>query len=560
VVSIDTKDACDAAIASRDWGPVDQAIRTQCEERLRSILSENADATIHYFGAAPIPAAMLLGFLVGSWARVVPRLRHHGSKSWSWPSVDATAGHSELRPARRPEGPPILAEGDVVIRVATSLAVEAQSTREIVPRPLAEFDISVDPVGVDVLRAVDLVESVASEFRALLDAVVQAFPNAQTVHVFAAVPVGLAFHMGTLVSPTMHPNIVTYYFDRKAQPQHIPAITLQVPPADRPALTDADKVVAVSIRGAWAKELTQIGRYARLMKEQVQRLAGASSWIDIVLPPNNKARDDFGARWPLLAGVQDTVLATSRVDMDVRDVASGFDFRDIEKKWLFDDGLLAAIGRRLTNEEDRLRAGRMLLFHEGVHLAAQTVTRHTSNQVGRFPKVLEALDYEADVWAMLNDYAMAKQFGQEDASDVRGFMFRAIGTATETFWAFDAGNGPLRTIQVRRMNRYLLWYWQQLRLEHAKGADDEVFSILAERPLIELAGPEIRTRGERVWYSLDPRDVVNLELGVLHKAALHRHAAGPAADLTQVIDGFRNRDGELVKEGLRGIFAQVVRS
>src|SRR5262245_6229620 len=58
VVSIDTKDACEAAIASRDWGPVDQAIRTQFEERLRPMLGESVDATLHYFGAAPIPTAM----------------------------------------------------------------------------------------------------------------------------------------------------------------------------------------------------------------------------------------------------------------------------------------------------------------------------------------------------------------------------------------------------------------------------------------------------------------------------------------------------------------------
>jgi hypothetical protein len=108
------------------------------------------------------------------------------------------------------------------------------------------------------------------------------------------------------------------------------------------------------------------------------------------------------------------------------------------------------------------------------------------------------------------------------------------------------------------MNRYLLWYWQQLRVEYAKDAAS-VFAILADQPAIELAGPRLHARGERIWYSLDGRDVRNLELCVLDKSALHRHASGPATDLSQVLDGFRARNGELVKEGLRGIFAQIVR-
>jgi hypothetical protein len=558
VVVIDAKDPCDTAVATQDWTLAEQAVRAEFDVKLREELDRDAAATLHYFGAAPIPAAMLLGFLVGSWARVVPHLRHHDSRDWLWPSRSDGERPPKLRERHGPSGAPVLADGDVVVRVATSLAVDLQSTRDVVPKPLAEFEIALEELGLDALASADEVEMVSREFRALLDAIAQTYPNATTIHVFAAVPVGLAFRMGTLVSPTMHATVQTYYFDRKASPQQIAAIPLQTPRPTRAPITDDAREAAAEMRQLWASELTRIASYAGLMRERAQR-EGLTDWLDFVLPASADAETSYGGRWLELTPLHETVLANSTVDTAVSQVASDFDYRTGSRTWVFDDGLLSALAKRLTESADRARAGRMLLFHEGVHLAAQTVTRHTSNMVGRFPKVLEAIDYSADVWAMLNEYAMARHLLEADAHDARQFMLRLIGTATETFWAFDAGAGPLREIQVRRMNRYLLWYWQQLRIEHAVEVN-QVFPILAEQPVLELAGPRLRTRGERVWYSLDAREVTNLEICVLHKSALHRHATGPASDLSLVLDGFRSRNGELVKEGLRGIFAQAMRS
>jgi hypothetical protein len=556
-VLIDAKEACDTAIGTQDWALAEQAVRAEFDAKLRAELDRDAGATLHYFGAAPIPAAMLLGFLVGSWARVVPHLRHHESQDWLWPARVAGEQPPTLRKAHRPSGEPVLADGDVVVRVATSIAVDVQSTRDVVPKPLAEFEIALEKLDLDALASADEVELVAREFRSLLDAIVQTYPNASTIHVFAAVPVGLAFRMGTLVSPTMHPMVQTYYFDRKASPQQIVAIALQTPRDARAPITEEDRQAAHAMRELWATELARVGGYAQLLDERARR-ESLTDWLDFVLPPDCDAKPAYRGRWLQLTPLHATVLANSTVATSVSDVASDFDFIAASRTWVFDDGLLAALAKRLSEPADRARAGRMLLFHEGVHLAAQTVTRHTSNQVGRFPKVLEVIDYHADVWAMLNEYAMARHFVETGASDARQFMLRLIAAATETFWAFDAGEAPLREVQVRRMNRYLMWYWQQLRIEHSTDAN-QVFAILAEQPVLELAGPQLRARGERVWYSLDAREVTSLELCVLHKSALHRHATGPASDLSLVLDGFRARNGEFVKEGLRGIFAQVVR-
>lgn len=558
VAEIDTKAACESAIATGDWVPVEQAVRTEFESKLRPLLDGDAEAALHYFGTAPIPAAMLLGFLVGSWARIAPHLRHHLGLDWKWPSRVPGSPSPVLRPSRRPSGERVLAEGDIIVRVATSIAVDVSSTREIVPKPLAEFDLALEALSLDAFASSDEIEMVARDFRALLDEIVQVYPGATTIHVFAAVPVGLAFCMGTLVSPTMHPTVQTYYFDRKARPQQIPAIALQARRDAATTLTEDDRTSARELRDAWASEAQRISRYAALLAERA-RNEKLVSWLDFVLPAGSDAKEAFGGRWLELVPLHDTNLAASTVDTSVTDVPGDFDYLAARRAWVFGDGLLVALAKRLADDASRRRAGRMLLFHEGVHLAAQTVTRQTSNQVGRFPKVLEIIDYYADVWAMLNEYAMARDSLDPDATDARAFILRLIATATETFWAFDAGNGPLHELQVRRMNRYLLWYWQQLRVEHEHDDPSRVFAILADQPVIELAGPRLHARNGRVWYSLAARDVQSLELAVLHRGALHRHATGPATDLSLVLEGFRARNGELVKEGLRGIYAQTVR-
>jgi hypothetical protein len=63
----------------------------------------------------------------------------------------------------------------------------------------------------------------------------------------------------------------------------------------------------------------------------------------------------------------------------------------------------------------------MFLLHEGVHLATHRLSRETSVQVGRLPKVLEAVDYEADVWAMLHEFALVGQGAERHLVARRGF-------------------------------------------------------------------------------------------------------------------------------------------
>lgn len=181
----------------------------------------------------------------------------------------------------------------------------------------------------------------------------------------------------------------------------------------------------------------------------------------------------------------------------------------------------------------------------------------TSPQMGRFPKVLEEMDYEADVWAQLYERRMATDLNPERLTDEPAFLRNLISIATETMFSFDAGSLPTAEMQIRRVSRYLIWAWQSLQTERFNPGDD-VWSVLAEKPNIELAGPQIRTRDNRIWYVLDPRHTTAPEISVYARGRIHRYGTGPASQHEEIIEALRASNGQRLRAALRGVFDLAV--
>jgi hypothetical protein len=243
----------------------------------------------------------------------------------------------------------------------------------------------------------------------------------------------------------------------------------------------------------------------------------------------------------------------SRISPDTA-VTNGFQYYEVDRRWLLDDGLLSSFARRFENDVDAGRAARLFLLHETVHHDAQGLTGATAQSVGRFARVLETLDYHADTYAILHEYDFATRRNSLDATIAQRFT-TILDSALGTFWAFDE-NEPTDRMQVRRVHRYLIWYWQLLRLGCTR-AQEEAFSVLADRPFIELAGPRQQANRERTYFMFDKTPDGPFEIGLVWQGRLRRFPNGPAANLTDMITGFRRRDGALVKQTIKGIFDQV---
>ncbi|HMY16529.1 MAG TPA: SAVED domain-containing protein [Polyangium sp.] len=210
-----------------EWAAVHEAQEALFVEKLRPHLERRGQ--IAYFGLAPIPLAIHLGYRVQSTTKINVYQRHHDRQDWSWAPKNRASTRPFLEPIQAPERGSS-APGELVIRVSTSARIAPADTEVVVPRCLAAVDIALVEPNPDAFETREALESVAAEFSRTLTRLMTLFPNATTIHLFAAVPVGLAFLLGSRINPTMNPDVVTYQFDAKRSPKYKKAIVLGAHP------------------------------------------------------------------------------------------------------------------------------------------------------------------------------------------------------------------------------------------------------------------------------------------------------------------------------------------
>jgi len=431
---------------------VDELAREDGE--LQRQLSTTAGPVV-YFGMAPIPIALELGRRLGPTRRIVAQQQRHDTKSWRWPATAPTVN-------ARLDGVPaavLPARGDVVIRVSCSHPVLADDVRQVVPYPIAELAVEVDGPHELVLQSDDDVTLVAGKFGQALDAIARYFLSCETIHVFAAVPPALAVRMGAEINPTIHAKpIQTYQYANARSPRYSRAIVLGQ--RARPALTSSERQLADSARETLRRSLAAVRALADIELDP-------QNWIEeFVGPAGAKLSPALHRLGPL--GRNRTIVDAEIADE--REANGEFRWDPEARRWVLDDRLLAALGARLGSAEVEA-AGRLFFLHEAVHVAKQGITSANADRVGRLPRVLEEVDYVADVWALVNDFGRAVRTGDTDAADAAAFFRERLRVMTATFWTFDAADLPLSTIPVRRLNRYLIWYWIRIALESVDDLD-----------------------------------------------------------------------------------------
>ena len=527
-------------LAEADWHRLlDELAREDAE--LQRQLSTTAGPVL-YFGMAPIPIALELGRRLGPTRRIFAHQQRHDTKSWRWPATGPTV-------TARLEGVPGAvspARGDVVIRVGCSHPVSAEDIRHVVPYPIAELTVELDGPHEDLLQSEDDVTLVASKFGDALDAIARCFPNCETIHLFAAVPPALAVRMGAEINPTIHAKpIQTYQYANARSPRYSRALVLGQ--RARPALTSADRQLADSAREALRRSLTVVRALAEVELDP-------DTWIEDLVGPAG-AKLSFALRRLGPLGRNRTIV-DARV-ADERDANGEFRWDPEVRRWVLDDRLLAALGARLE-AADIEAAGRLFFLHEAIHVAKQGITSANADRVGRLPRVLEEIDYLADVWALVNEYARALCTGEIDAANAGTFFRDRLRVMTATFWAFDAGDLPLSSIPVRRLNRYLIWYWIRIALESTDDLDG-IMRLLGTKPILELSGPRVRITDGRVVFDLDPACFDGVELGLLHDGyRLVRVGTRAGAEVRALLDAVRVGDEAAFVAALRGVFDSVV--
>ena len=557
-VELDLKAVSDEAKTSGDWRAAAEETRRLFREKLLPRMQVRPSAPLAYFGSAPIPLAMLLGRLIGSAPRLSVYQRHHDTKEWGW-TAESQAPEVLLKCDTDERHERI--EGDAILRLSSTVLVSEDESRAAVTSPIAiEADVKLDAIHRDTITNEAVLRRVASLFREGLDRILDLRPKVHTVHVFATAPAGLAFLMGTEISPNYHPAIQTYFFDSQRSPKQVPACLLAEAIATN-TVPQLDEETLVAERKLAANEFEHVHNLAITSKEEAgkgkTRKAKVPSWLSFTLPEPKDAAPFVGT-WCCLPAIHELPAATSAFSLE-QNPGDGFAYDPRKRTWSLSASLMGAFLKRFPDREQRARVLRMFFFHEVIH-GAHRLTTATSRGIGRFPRVLEELDYQADVWGMLHElkHTRSRQAARfANGKGVREEILAMIDLALETYAAFDDGPGPMTRIQVRRMNRYMIWCWQSLMVENAD--DQDVYAALADKPLLELAGPSQFTQDERVFFDLTstPR---RLELAVLHQNVLRRFASGEGGpvDLGQLLAHLRTRNVQGLKDSLRGAMDALV--
>lgn len=523
-------------------------------EILKPILDNNPDAHLAYFGLTPIPVAFHLGYLVGNTHTYTIYQLHHSKNAWLAEGDSPFDGYKfEITPLALPKENQ-KGKGDVTVRIATSFNIDPQATYEIISNPANEFDIALATPHVDSLSSQANINAVVDAFQEVLNAYANKLTDREQIHLFIAGSSGLPFALGTRINPNIYPFVQTYQFSRDQTPKYKEAILISKEINDRVALTDEDRKQGHEIRVAWENQLQS------RLKPFIKTITGRQwkDWVHSICDSDDEyslLSSHLKSPWSEVTNIGGTTLKDDKIDLNQKNIEDGFEYIEKTNSWLLDDGFLTGVKSRLSKNSntDIMQAGRLFFFHEALHYSSDGhhLTREVANGIGQFPKVIEEADYQADVWALLTEYKYCCLYEPEKLRNgVKQFFCNAIETSVETMWSFMDTGAELNVIQIRGMNRFLNWYWQWTLVENitGQGSMADIIQILLDKPIIEFAGIPLDLRGYRTYYKLNIRQQGRMQLAAFTKNRVYRFAPN---EIQNIVDGFRQLNGEKVKAGLK---------
>lgn len=529
-------------------------------EVVKPLMDDYPDARIIYFGYVPIPISFHLGFLVGNTREYTIYQLHHQTNKWYKEAVKPSEDYEfSIKPITFPLEKQ-RGKGDVVVRIATSYAIDEQATYQLVQNPENEFDISLEKPHVDSLYSQENIREVLRSFQEILHSYANELCDRERIHLFIASSCGLPFALGTIVNINVCSYIQTYQFSRSESPKYREAVLIVKEGEHRVVLSESDRLVAKEIRIKWQEQLEST------IKSFIDTISGkkTDNWLQMLCTSDqeyNTVQEHLCHPWNKVTDINKTSLKHDSIDLETTDVDDGFKYVEKSNKWLLDDGFLFGLRSRFDKNEDTdiMQASRLFFFHESLHYShdGHRLTRETAAGIGQFPKVIEEADYQADVWALLTEYKYCSIYNSKKLKNgLKTFFCDAIETAIETMWSFVDTGEELKLIQIRSMNRFLNWYWQLVLIEKVEGTGtlEEVIRILLDKPIIEFAGAQMELRGYKTYFKLNPGHYQNYQLAAFANNRVYRFTPNL---IIEIAEGFRNLNGEKIKEGLKSFYNPI---
>ncbi|QSQ23213.1 SAVED domain-containing protein [Pyxidicoccus parkwayensis] len=207
------------ALESREWSKekLEAEVRQLASPRskLRRALAERGSELI-YYGFPFIPLATLAGYLAKT--RPVHVFEHdRDKKRFTW-EAESSAPF-----------PPLIIESQLHesgaaarLRLSISAPVQLEDCREVLEDEEVRLDLHcrLESPARGVIRRKSQAQSYAQQLRQMLDSQLTSNPSIQSVHIFAAVPVSIAFHLGQELNTTWMRPCYVYNFGLQEKPRY----------------------------------------------------------------------------------------------------------------------------------------------------------------------------------------------------------------------------------------------------------------------------------------------------------------------------------------------------
>lgn len=531
-----------------DWDQLEIIQRKLYLEKVKPIINENPGATIFYFGFAPIPLIIHLGSLIDNWQKVYPMFRTHDTKEWRYELDQKKQVVYKIEGLPNDEN---LSNKDISLNIGLSFKVNADVTSPVVGDSLMKV-VNLEVVNPGYENLYDQNDLI--DFGKRMDEVFSVlnlkFPNMSVVHIFASIPIPVAFVLGHKVQPNIYPVLYTYQFKSSAETQFQLAIIINQSVEEKVEFTVEQYELAAKYRGSWNEMLTQkLNRFIKNLNDKPK-----GNWFDYLSTDVDWSSFNVPYWRYLEPLVANELLVQDKINQKNITVANGFDYDQTVYEWSIDTSVFVALLKRLKEEVLVNKAGRLFLLHESLHYSFHNINKQVADGIGSFPKVIEESDYHADVYALFHDYAWSKLYDDKfDEQAYKSWFIETIHIMIETMWSFDDTGEDLKEIQIRRMNRFLIWYWQSIRIKYANSIK-QVVDILSEKPIIEFSGLLIKASSQRIFYNLEKMAGSIGEMAVYANGKVIRTTP---PNYVKLIEGFKKLDGKMINDALEMLYKVV---
>jgi hypothetical protein len=557
VVAIDTTAFADD-VDSGDWERSTAYLRERADTIRHLANDDPRSSELRYFGLAEIPHVVALGAFIGDerFVRVVDFDRDR--ERWAWPESALTLA---LRTTTLPKER-LTQRGVAVLRLSLSAVIGDADVEAAVGRETLA-DVTITPEEgvvprVGLIRSSADVEHTRAVFRSALSAILAARPGVEVIHLFVAAPVSISFVVGQELHLRSTVPVQTYRFRRiENVVACVEAIRLSgagAAPLEGP-LTAEQVGRARQLRSAWTKALIAVQQFAADRKEQHAGRPGA--WYETLqLGPAMASARPF----PALPPLWEVVDQRDKVDSVPFEGVEGYGHDKDAHSWRLGDRLLLDMSDVASDDATLERLARLFLFHEYLH-DYNALTKYTARQVGRYPNCLEHIDYAADLYALVHElsWVMTHEASTVPTEEKQcEFLAAQVDLVIRSFRAFDRPF-PRDEWQVRRLRRYLNWYWRHVQVKRAAPNLAVALGALARRPSIELAGMRLRVAGHRILANVTKRvhgDDLSLAL-VLEDERLMRVGESVVTNLSELLNAFRVGNHEAITQFFNAVYEEA---